>query len=572
MNPLPSPATTPSNLFTPKLVTVWREGYTLSRLRADAVAGLTVAVVALPLSMAIAIASGASPDRGLVTAIIGGFIISAFGGSRFQIGGPAGAFIVLVAATITRHGYDGFLLATIMAGVILMLVGALRLGTYIKFIPHPVTVGFTSGIAIIIFASQIRDLLGLTLPGAEPAALIPKLEALGESISTINPAAALLSFGAIALIVGLRKLRPSWPGFLIAVVLAAVVTSLLGLPVETIGTRFGAIPDGLPAPRLPDISLDTVVAVMPDAFAMALLGGIESLLSAVVADTMTGRRHRSNCELVAQGAANIVTALFGGLIATGTIARTATNIRAGATSPVSGILHSIFLFLFLLFAASLIAYVPLAALAAVLAVVCWNMAERHVFVQILRQSRGEALVLLATFLVTILHDLAMGIAVGVVMGSFLFMHRMADLVSVSTGGASIAAGSADIPDSEVEAPSYSASGDGDVQVYQISGPLFFGAASTIGSVLERMGVFPKAVVLDLSPVPLADSTAALSLKLAVDTLRSNGATVIVCGAKPEVRHILKQEGLKPPIVSYAPDVESARVLAVKAIGIPAPAA
>ncbi|MBS7695658.1 MULTISPECIES: SulP family inorganic anion transporter [unclassified Chelatococcus] len=566
MNSHPSPANPPSSLFTPKLVTVWRESYTLAQLRADAVAGLTVAVVALPLSMAIAIASGASPDRGLVTAIIGGFIISAFGGSRFQIGGPAGAFIVLVAATITRHGYDGFLLATIMAGVILMLVGALRLGTYIKFIPHPVTVGFTSGIAIIIFASQIRDLLGLTLPGAEPAALIPKLEALGESIGTINPAAAALSLGAIALIIGLRRLRPGWPGFLIAVVLASAATSLLGLPVETIGTRFGAIPDGLPAPRLPDITLDTVVAVMPDAFAMALLGGIESLLSAVVADTMTGRRHRSNCELVAQGAANVVTALFGGLIATGTIARTATNIRAGATSPVSGMLHSVFLFLFLLFAASLITYVPLAALAAVLAVVCWNMAERHVFVQILRQSRGEALVLLATFLVTILHDLAMGIAVGVVMGSFLFMHRMADLVSVSTGGAGLAAGSADVPDSEVEAPLYGASGDGDIQVYQISGPLFFGAASTIGSVLERMGVFPKAVVLDLSPVPLADSTAALSLKLAVDTLRSNGAVVVIGGAKPEVRHILKQEGLKPPVVSYAPDVESARAIAVRTIG------
>ncbi|MBS7703905.1 SulP family inorganic anion transporter [Chelatococcus asaccharovorans] len=563
-----SPAAPQSSLFTPKLVTVLREGYTLARFRADAVAGLTVAVVALPLSMAIAIASGTSPDRGLVTAIIGGFIISALGGSRFQIGGPAGAFIVLVAATIVRHGYDGFLLATIMAGLVLILVGALRLGTYIKFIPHPVTVGFTSGIAIIIFASQIRDLLGLTLAGPEPAALIPKLEALGQSINTINPAAAILSVSAIALIVGLRRIRPNWPGFLIAVVLAAAATTLLGLPIETIGTRFGAIPDGLPAPRLPDISLDTVIAVMPDALAMALLGGIESLLSAVVADTMTGRRHRSNCELVAQGIANVAAALFGGLVATGTIARTATNIRAGATSPVSGILHSVFLFLFLLFAASLIAYVPLAVLAAVLAVVCWNMAERHVFVQILRQSRGEALVLLATFLVTILHDLAMGIAVGVVMGSFLFMHRMADLVSVSTGGASIAAGSADVPDSEVEAPTYSASENGDILVYQISGPLFFGAASTIGAVLERIGVFPKAVVLDLSRVPLADSTAALSLKLAVDTIRSNGAAVVVCGARPEVRHILKQEGVKPPIVSYASDVDRARTLARRKIGVP----
>ena len=299
------------DLFTPKLVTVMRERYGLADLRADIVSGLTVAIVALPLSMAIAIASGVTPDRGLTTAIVGGFVVSLLGGSRFQIGGPAGAFIVLVSATAALHGVDGLVLATMMSGLILLAAGWLRLGTYIKYIPYPVTVGFTAGIAVIIFASQIRDLFGLTLVGAEPGALVPKLIALAGAWHSVSPSALGLSVLGILCIVGTRLWRPHWPGLLIAVALVTVIAWAFGLPVETIGTKFGGIPRGLPAPHLPSLSLDKIMAVLPAALSFALLGSIESLLSAVVADSMTGRRHRSNCELVAQGAANVASALFG---------------------------------------------------------------------------------------------------------------------------------------------------------------------------------------------------------------------------------------------------------------------
>ncbi|MEP2544924.1 MAG: SulP family inorganic anion transporter, partial [Alphaproteobacteria bacterium] len=401
-----------ADLFTPKLVTVLREGYSLANLRADAVAGLTVAIVALPLSMAIAIASGATPAQGLYTAIIGGFFVSLLGGSRFQIGGPAGAFIVLVSGTVHQHGMDGLILATLLAGVILTGVGALRLGTYIKFIPYPVTVGFTAGIAVIIFASQVRDLLGLTLTVPEPGPLLDKLPVLWGGLSTLNEAALVLSLGTVGVIVFVSRLCPRWPGMLIAVAGAALATGILNLPVETIGTRFGGIPQGVPLPALPEVTWIKVQAVLPNAVAFALLGAIESLLSAVVADGMTGRRHRSNCELVAQGIANVGSGLFGGICVTGTIARTATNVRAGAHGPIAGIMHSLFLLGFILVAAPLAAYIPLASLAGVLAIVAWKMIEKHAFATLIRASRGDALVLLATLGLTIFRDLTEAIVVG----------------------------------------------------------------------------------------------------------------------------------------------------------------
>ena len=544
-------------LFTPKLVTVLREGYDFAKFRADALAGLTVAIVALPLSMAIAIACGTTPDRGLYTAIVGGFIISLLGGSRFQIGGPAAAFIVLIAGTSERHGFDGLVLATIIAGAILIAFGLLRLGTYIKYIPHSVIVGFTAGIAVIILASQLRDLLGLTLAGREPAAFLPKLEALWQAAPTLNPAAFAVAAASIAVIVLLRRFRPTWPGFLIVVALASVMAALLGLPVETIGSRFGGVPSTLPAPHLPEISLDRIVILMPDAFTLAVLGGIESLLSAVVADGMTGRRHRSNCELVAQGVANIATGLFGGIMATGTIARTATNIRSGAVGPVAGMLHALFLLIFILVAAPLASYIPLAALAAVLAVVAANMAERHEFVAVLRRSRGGAVVLLATFLVTVFRDLSEGIIVGVVLGSFLFMHRMAELVSVESGVSLV---HFDQSDSEDPRPVYEGGeGTGDVMVYRIAGPLFFGASTSVASALEQIGRLPKVLIFDLSAVPLADTTAAFSLSGFVHRARRHDAEVFIAGASPRVRHVLVRVGLKPPLVRYAPSVADARM-------------
>jgi SulP family sulfate permease len=556
---LTAPEPSFTELFTPKLITVLREGYDARKLRADAVAGLTVAIVALPLSMAMAIASGTTPDRGLYTAIVAGFLISALGGSRFQIGGPAGAFIVLVAATIERHGYDGLVLATVIAGFILMALGFLRLGIYIKYIPHPVIVGFTAGIALIILASQLRDLFGLTLAGSEPAAFLPKLEALRRAAGTVNPAALAISAATIAIIVVLRRTRPAWPGLLIAVALVAAATALLDLPVETIGTRFGGVPSTLPAPHLPEVSLESISRVLPDAVALAMLGGIESLLSAVVADAMTGRRHRSNCELVAQGIANVGSALFGGICATGTIARTATNVRAGAVGPVAGMLHAVFLLAFILVAAPLASHIPLAALASVLAVVAVNMAERHEFLAILKRSRGGALVLVATFLLTVFRDLSEGILVGVVLGSFLFMHRMAELVSIESGAPLV---EFDQADSEHARPAYDGrEGTDEVMVYRIAGPLFFGASTSIATALEQIGRFPKAVVLDLSAVPLSDSTAASSLRAFADRARRQNAHVFIAAASPNVRHVLVRAGLKPPLVRYAPSVADARMAA-----------
>lgn len=416
------PQAAAAEMFVPKSITVLREGYSLDTFRADVVAGLTVAIVALPLSMAIAIASGTTPDRGLYAAIFGGFLVSLLGGSRFQIGGPAGAFIVLVAASMARHGIEGVLLATMLAGLFLVIAGVLRIGSYIRYIPHPVTVGFTAGIAVIIFASQIRDLLGIALNGKEPGELIPKLVALGRAIGTTNAAAVAISLVTIVIIVGLRKLRPTWPGMLIGVVVTSVAAASLSFPVETIGTRFGGIPQSFPMPSFPAITLAKIEAVLPDAIMFAVLGAIESLLSAVVADGMTGRRHRSNGELVAQGFANIGSALFGGICVTGTIARTATNVRAGARSPVAGMLHSVFLLAFMLLAAPLASYIPLAALAGVLAVVAWNMAEKHEFVVLLRRW-DTALMLLATFLLTIFIGLAEGIAVGALLGALIFLWR-----------------------------------------------------------------------------------------------------------------------------------------------------
>ena len=400
-----------AHLFRPKLVTVKAEGYGLASLRKDAIAGLTVAIVALPLSMAIAVASGVSPERGLYAAIVGGFLVSALGGSRFQVGGPAGAFIVLVSAAAAKYGLDGLLLAVMMSGFFLTLIGVSGLGGFIRYIPEAVTVGFTCGIAVIISASQLRDLGGLALAGAEPGHLISKLIALGQALPSINPAALGVGLGSATLIFTLQRWRPMWPAMLIAVTLASLVSAMLHLPVETIGSRFGGIPQSLPLPALPSMTSFHLLELLPTAISFTLLGGVESLLSAKIADGMTGRRHRYNMELVAQGIANVGSALFGGICVTGTIARTATNIRAGARSPVAGMLHAVFLLLFIVLAAPLAYFIPLAALAGLLLVVCWNMAEKREFAHLLRDW-STAIVVLATFGLTLVADLTVGIIAG----------------------------------------------------------------------------------------------------------------------------------------------------------------
>jgi sulfate permease, SulP family len=411
-----------THLFRPKLVTMILEGYALNLVRKDVMAGLTVAIVALPLSMAIAVASGVSPERGLYTAIVGGFLVSALGGSRFQIGGPAGAFIVLVASTVARYGLDGLLLAVLLSGLMLVLMGVVRVGSLIRHIPHAVAVGFTTGIAVIIFASQIRDLGGMQLLGKEPGPLFPKLAALGDAWTTFQPAALATGAGVAAFIVLARRVRPAWPGMLLAVALASVAAIMWRLPIETIGSRFGEMPRGLPAPSLPAHSLERLWQLLPVSLSFTLLGGLESLLSAKVADGMTGRYHRPNMELVSQGIANIASALFGGICVTGTIARTATNIRAGARSPLSGIMHSLFVLLFLVVAAPLASFIPLSALAGVLGVVCWNMAEKAEFVRLLRDWRS-ALVLLTTFGLTLVEDLTTGIIAGCAVAALLALLR-----------------------------------------------------------------------------------------------------------------------------------------------------
>ncbi len=529
--------------FLPKLVTTLAEGYGPPQLRADLIAGLTVAIVALPLSMAIAIASGVPPARGLYTAIVGGFLVSALGGSRFQIGGPAGAFIVLVAATVMQHGIDGLILATMISGVLLVAAGLLRLGAFVKFIPYPVTVGFTAGIAAIIFASQLVPLLGLELAGPEPGPLLQKLPALWQALPTLSPQTLALSLGSIAALVALRRYRPHWPRMLIVVALAAVAAWALRIDVATIGSAYGGIPDGFPAPVLPRPTIAEVVAVLPNAFSFALLGSIESLLSAVVADGMTGRRHRSNTELIAQGVANVGSGLFGGFCVTGTIARTATNVRAGAHGPVSGMAHAVFLLVFVLVAAPLAAYIPLAALAAVLAVVAWDMVERPAIRALIGTSRGDAAVLLVTLGLTLFRGLAEAIVVGFALGAVLFIHRMAGSVAVE-----------EAPRAPYE-PDEGA--DPQAVVYRITGAMFFGAISAVAAALDRIGDEHRVLVIDFAGVTLVDSSAANMIEgLAAKACRQ-GVAVYLTGAAPALRRLLLSHGARPPLVRYAASIEAA---------------
>ena len=523
-------------LFLPKTVTVLRQGYGFPDFRADAVAGLTVAVIALPLAMALAIASGAAPEAGLVTAVVAGFLISALGGSRFQIGGPTGAFVVIVYGVISKHGYDGLLMATLMAGGVLIVAGLARVGTLIRYIPDPVTTGFTSGIAVVILASQIPDLLGLAASGV-PAEFVPKLRALWAARDTLSLPAVGLSTACVAAILLLRRYAPRAPGFLIATVAAAAAVAALGLPVETIGSRFGEMHARLPAPDLSFWTWSKAADVLPSALAIALLAGVESLLSAVVADQMTGRRHRSNMELTAQGVANIASAAVGGLPATGAIARTAASIRSGARSPVAGMLHAVFLLVFMLVLAPAMRFIPMAALAAILVVVAMNMAETHRFRLILRTSRGDRAVLLATFALTVLIDLTVAISVGMTLAAFIFMHRMSRLASLEGRDPLI---EGDRPDNG-EAPYAPNHGlPADVAVLTFRGPLFFGSAGLIKDALDRIGARRRIYLLHLAEVPLLDPTGALAFADLFARMRSEGAEVIVAGANHAVLKSLMQ--------------------------------
>ncbi|MBL8549350.1 MAG: STAS domain-containing protein [Hyphomonadaceae bacterium] len=547
MNATPKPAASSRGgdwrLFIPKSISViGLEGYRFADLRADALAGLTVAIVALPLAMAIAIASGATPATGIVTAIVAGFLISALGGSRFQIGGPTGAFIVVVYGVIHAYGLDGLLLATMMAGAILIAAGLMRLGTWIKYIPEPVVTGFTAGIAMIIFASQVRDFLGLSMTEV-PADFLHKLAAFWDARASLSPTALLLAAGSLGTILAVQRFAPKLPGFLIAVVGASLVALLLHLPVETIGSRFGSVPTSLPMPHLPQgITLARMQELMPSAFTIAFLAGVESLLSAMVADGMTGRRHRSNCELVAQGVANLASPLFGGLCATGAIARTATSIRAGARSPAAGMFHAAFLLVFMLGAGSLMAYVPLAALAAVLVVVAWNMSEQERFRALLAGPRGDGAVLLVTFGLTVLVDLTVAIEVGVVLAAIIFMHRMAEASAVEKGVSLIERDQDDFSNGR-EAYDARAELPKGVEVFTLRGPLFFGAASRLSDALDAAIPPPKAFILRFRDVPLVDASGVTALERFLKRCAGHGAAVILCELQPRARSVLAAMGV-----------------------------
>ncbi len=552
-------------MFEPKLVTVLREGYGWVDLRRDAIAGLTVAIVALPLAMALAIASGSTPEKGLYTAIIAGFLISALGGSRVQIGGPTAAFVPVVFVVIQKFGFDGLILCTLMAGVMLVAAGLLRLGTLMKYMPQPVITGFTAGIAVSIFSSQVKDLLGLRM-GSVPADFLPRWTAYAQHVATTQPAAVAIAVVGLALIAGLRRWRPNWPGFLIALVACTALGVGLALPVETIGSRFGGLSSTLPQLAIPHIPLERFFELLPSAFTIAFLAGVESLLSAVVADGMTGGRHRSNAELVAQGVANLGSALFGGLPATGAIARTATNIRAGGHTPIAGIMHAAFLLLFMLLLAPLMRYVPLAALAAVLLVVAWNMSEYQHFRHTLSAPKGDRLVLLLTFFLTVFVDLTVAIEVGLVVASFVFMFRMADVVEVTSGLKLLDSDNGE----SAEGLSQRAQLPAEVEAFQISGPLFFGAASRLDNVLDQFRKTPKVFILRMRLVPIIDASGVHALRMLLQRCRKRGIVLVVSGLQAQPLRVVRQMHLTPQdgALHFVADFASAVALSGQLVNDP----
>lgn len=524
--------------FTPKLFSLLHRGYSGALLRADLLAGLTVAIVALPLAMALGIASGASPDKGLITSIVAGFIISFLGGSRVQIGGPTGAFIVVIFNVISTHGYDGLLLATLLAGIILLIAGYARFGQVIRYIPYPVITGFTAGIAVIIASSQVKDFLGLTLEET-PAEFLPKWQAYLTHLNTIHLTTLSIGIAALVAIIALKRFTPKAPGYLIAVAVTSSLVYFLHLPVDTVGSRFPDIPSGLPMPSLPVWDMDKFLQIIPSAFTIAFLAGIEALLSATVADGMTGYKHRPNQELVGQGIANLASVLFAGLPATGAIARTATNIKSGGKTPMAGIFHAAFILTFMLFLTDTMAYIPLAALSAILFIVAWNMSELHHFIHIFRLSRSDRLVMLLTFALTVLVDLTVAIGVGVTLASLLFMHQMSQSTSLHSQGRQVR----DTFGDEKEDLSQRDELPEGVEVFRITGPLFFGMASTMVDTLQQMGEMPKVLILRMKHVPYIDVAGLNALTEVIRHCEQKGSLVILSGLHGQPEEILTRSGI-----------------------------
>ena len=525
-------------MFVPEIVTTLR-GYTRRQLVADLQAGVIVGIVALPLAIAFAIASGVTPDRGLYTAIVAGFIISAFGGSRVQIGGPTGAFVVIIYGVVQKYGVDGLTVATLMAGVLLIALGAARLGGTIKFIPHPVVIGFTSGIAVVIFSSQVKDVLGLRM-GAVPAPFFEKWESYVAHLGSANWSAVVIATAALLIMQLWPKLSHRIPSPFVALIATTVAVRFLHLPVETIGSRFGEISARLPQPVMPHLSFTDITTLVQPAIAIALLGAVESLLSAVVADGMIGTRHKSNLELVAQGAANVIAPLFGGIPATGAIARTATNIRNGGRTPVAGITHALTLLLITLFFGRLAALIPMATLGAILIVVAYNMSEWRTFRSELRGPKSDVIVLVTTFLLTVVIDLTVAIEVGMVLSAFLFMRRMAEVTNVTMITRELR-DAADVGD--VDAVALARTLPKGVVVYEINGPLFFGAAERFRNVLGEISENPRALVVRMRNVPAMDSTGIHALRELARRSHRDRTTLILAEVSDQPRTVLMSSGL-----------------------------
>ena len=526
-------------MLVPKLVTTLK-GYTRRQFRDDLLAGVIVGVVALPLAIAFAIASGLSPEKGLYTAIIAGFLISALGGSRVQIGGPTGAFVIIVYGIVQEHGLDGLIVATMMAGVALIALGVARLGGVIKYIPFPVTLGFTAGIAVVILSTQVKDFLGLTIAQV-PAEFFGKWLAFLTHLGTTNPATAAIGVGTLLILIFWPRVSHRIPAPLVALLAGTVAAALLELPVETIGSRFGVIDASLPHPVFPRVTEGMLVSLAGPALTIALLAAIESLLSAVVADGMIGSRHRSNMELVAQGAANLVSPLFGGMPATGAIARTATNVKSGGRTPVAGIVHAVTLLLITLFFGKWAALIPLASLAAILVMVAYHMSEWRAVRAELRGSRSDAAVMLATLGLTVLVDLTVAIAVGMVLAAFLFMKRMAETTSVAAISDDLREAYAE--QGEHEAAARRARVPRDVEVYDINGPFFFGAAEKFKDALAQVSKRPRALILDMENVPVIDSTGLRALGAVVSQSRKEGIRVLLADLPAHTRETIAQSEL-----------------------------
>jgi len=523
--------------FVPKIFSTLH-GYTRDQFVRDVTAGVIVAVVALPLSIAFAIASGVTPDRGLVTAVVAGFLVSALGGSRVQIGGPTGAFVVIISGIVAKYGVDGLIVATFLAGLLMIGMGLMKLGGVIKFVPQPVVVGFTSGIALIIFSTQIKDALGLQM-ATVPSEFFEKWTAYAAHLSSTSPAAVGITAATLLILFLWPRVTTKLPAPFVALVVTTVLVHYAGLPVETIGSRFGVVGGGLPAAHVPHVTLSLVRELAAPAFTIALLASIESLLSAVVADGMIGGKHRSNMELVAQGIANSASALFGGIPATGAIARTATNVNSGGRTPVAGMTHAVVLLLITLFIGQLAALIPMATLSGILIVVAYRMSEWRNFRSLLRAPRADILVLLSTFLLTVIVDLTIALQVGMVLAAFLFMKRMADVTDIHVITRELT------DDEEQVDPDATGSHrvPNGVDVFEIDGPFFFGAAERFQHVLGETGRRPKVLILRLRHVPAIDATGISLLRELLHRSKHNGTVLLLAGLHAQPHMALDRAGV-----------------------------